>query len=532
MTATHLRALLVLVLTLAAVHVSAATHPGASGRIVGTVSDAVSGETLIGANVLVLGTSLGAATDIDGHFSIPSVPSGPQRLRVSYIGYAADTLDVVVPDGGSVEVNVTLQSATFEGVTVTAQVAGQLAAINEQYGSRTVVNIVSADRIQELPDNNAAESIGRLPGVAIQRSGGEANTVSIRGLSPEFNNVTVNGVRLAGTDGGNRSVDLSLVSSNILDGIEVRKAITPDMDADAVGGTINLRLKNAPSSPSLDLLAQGGYTGLQGYLGNYKFVGTASNRFFQDRFGAIATFNVEQYDRSADKLSVGYGLGSLTDGSGESALYVNNISTREETVRRSRTGGSLLLDYTLPGGRASANAFYNSRNDDARFRYQNVADRLAYNLERQNNETALFSSAIGVEQDFGWVQYDATATLSISRAKSPENFTWVFNKEGTGFGQGTEARYGVLPQDVLILADSTTELSQLWVDDSRLDEDQTGFQLNLQSPFRVGEWVTGYIKTRWEASLARPNLRYEPVRPPGAPVSRRRPLRMPGPGGP
>jgi len=107
---------------------------------------------------------------------------------------------------------VTVATIILMEIVVTAQVAGQLAAINEQFSDRVVKNVVSRDRIQELPDNNAAESIGRLPGVAIQRSGGEANKVAIRGLSPKFNTVTVNGVRLPTTDPNDRSVDLSLVS--------------------------------------------------------------------------------------------------------------------------------------------------------------------------------------------------------------------------------------------------------------------------------------------------------------------------------
>ncbi len=77
-----------------------------------------------------------------------------------------------------------------------------------------------------------------LPGVAIQRDAGEATKVVVRGLSPKFNSVTINGVRIPATDPSDRSVDLSMISQDILAGIEVFKALTPDMDADAIGGTI------------------------------------------------------------------------------------------------------------------------------------------------------------------------------------------------------------------------------------------------------------------------------------------------------
>ncbi|PAP76001.1 TonB-dependent receptor [Rubrivirga marina] len=480
-----------------------ATPSPAAGRIVGTVTDAQSGEALIGASARIVGTSIGAAADIDGRFTIPNAPSGPQQLIVSYVGYVSDTLAVDVPDGGTVEVEAELSFLTLEGVEVTAQVAGQLSAINEQFRSATVGNVVSSDRIQELPDNNAAESIGRLPGVAIQRSGGEANKVAIRGLSPKYNTVTVNGVRLPSTGEGDRSVDLSLISSNTLAGIEVRKAITPDMDGDAIGGSVDLRLRDAPSGLSMDVLGQGGYTGLQDAYGNYKFVGTVSNRFWGDRIGAIATVNTDEYDRSADKVSLGYGRSSDAE-TGTDLVYVSSVDTREENVTRGRTGGSLLLDYTVPAGRVTANAFYNELRSDGFFRLQNATENnLNYSVQDVAGTTSILTSALGVEQDFGWLRYDVTGSLTRSRSDSPENIGFTFTDDGSGFQGGAPDRYGVPALDVgpLIRVDSTITLSQVYVDDTHLDDDQSALQANLQVPFRLGEWVTGFVKTggklRW-----------------------------------
>lgn len=473
-----------------------------AGRIVGTVTDAISGETLIGASARIEGTSIGAATDLNGRFSIPNAPSGPQRLIVSYVGYQSDTLDVTVVDGQTVEIEVALRSAMFDEVVVTAQVAGQLAAINEQFQDRTIVNVVSADRIQELPDNNAAESIGRLPGVAIQRSGGEANRVAIRGLSPKYNNVTVNGVRLPSTDGNERSVDLSLVSSNILDGIEVRKAITPDMDADVVGGSVDLRLRSAPQGLHVDVLAQGGYTGLQGEFGNYKTVGTVSNRFLGDRLGIIGTFNADRYNRGADKLGVGYT--DVTTGTGLETVRIDNMSFREETVERSRVGGSVLLDYTLPGGRVLANTFYNELTNEALFRYYSpTTSSITYNVEDQRNETSILTGALGAEQDFGWIEYDAQLAYTNSSSQNPENLTWNFARDGSAFTVLRDDLVGLSLDSAyaLVRADSTAPLANLWVDQRQLDEDQYAVQLNLQAPFRFGDQISGFVKTggklRW-----------------------------------
>ena len=100
------------------------------------------------------------------------------------------------------ELNVKLHSLAIEGeeVVVSAQLQGQTAAINQQLNSNTIVNVVSSDKIQELPDANVAESLGRLPGVAIQRDAGEATKVVVRGLSPKFNSVTINGLGVQASD--------------------------------------------------------------------------------------------------------------------------------------------------------------------------------------------------------------------------------------------------------------------------------------------------------------------------------------------
>ena len=194
-----------------------------SGSIKGQVVDSETGEPLIGANVVILNTSLGIAADINGEYYLRYVPAGKRTVKVSSLGYATATKDIDIADGANITNQIfrlTPQTITGEAVTVTAQARGQDLAINQQLASNTISNIVSADRIKELPDASAAESIGRLPGVSIDRYNGEATSVAIRGLAPKYNTVTVNGIALPATNNNDRSVDLSLISSNVLDGIE------------------------------------------------------------------------------------------------------------------------------------------------------------------------------------------------------------------------------------------------------------------------------------------------------------------------
>jgi hypothetical protein len=152
------------------------THPiyaQGSGNISGTVVDKVSGETLPGANVFLEGTSLGSSTNGEGEYILHQIPAGDYELITKYIGYKEQTISITVIAGKTIEVNVELDYAAFEveDVVVTAQARGQMGAINQQLASNTIKNVVSSDRIQDVPDVNAAESVSRLPGLSLIRSG-------------------------------------------------------------------------------------------------------------------------------------------------------------------------------------------------------------------------------------------------------------------------------------------------------------------------------------------------------------------------
>ncbi|MCB9249438.1 MAG: carboxypeptidase-like regulatory domain-containing protein [Ignavibacteriales bacterium] len=229
----------------------------ADGSIQGKVSDATTGEVLVGANVFIVGTSLGAATDFEGFYRILNLSPGTHTLKISYIGYEPKTETIQIGDGRVLEFDIQLRAVTVstEDVIVTAQAQGQNAAINQQLSSQNIVNVVSSSRIQELPDANAAESIGRLPGISLIRSGGQATKVVIRGISPEYSQITMNGVPIPSNEGGSefgggRGIDMRMISSSSLDGIEVFKTNTPNMDAAVLGGTVNLGIRKARKSVS------------------------------------------------------------------------------------------------------------------------------------------------------------------------------------------------------------------------------------------------------------------------------------------
>jgi TonB-dependent receptor len=213
---------------------------------------------------MIEGKSVGMATDDEGKYRLANLDAGQIRIIFRYLGYESVIREVTIDENVPVTMDITLKSTTIQGeeVVVTGQRRGQLAAINQQITSNKITNVVSKDRIRELPDNNAAESISRLPGVSIQRDAGEGTKIIVRGLEPKYNSITINGQKIPATDAQNRSVDLSMISSDILAGMEVVKALTPDMDADAVGGTVNFEVKKAEAGLQSDVRFLGGYNDL------------------------------------------------------------------------------------------------------------------------------------------------------------------------------------------------------------------------------------------------------------------------------
>ena len=174
------------------------------------------------------------------------------------------------------------------------QARGQMAAVLGQVSSNKIVNIISSEKMQELPDANAAESIGRLPGISLQRSSGEANKVVIRGVGPAQNNVTIGGVKMASTNAGDRSADLGLIQGEMLSSVEVSKTLRADMDASAIGGTVDLQIATALEEPTFNAMSEVAYNDLLSTIGDTKTSVGGSIRFLKKKFGIKAQGTYQQ----------------------------------------------------------------------------------------------------------------------------------------------------------------------------------------------------------------------------------------------
>ncbi len=486
-----------------------------SGIIKAKILDKTTGEPLIGANIIVLNTSIGSSSNTDGISNIYGIPVGQQTIKISYIGYETIIVPLTITENATIEQEFRLSALAIEGeeVVVTAQARGQQAAINQQLASNTISNIVAADRIKELPDVSAAESIGRLPGISIDRYNGEATGVAIRGLAPRYNTVTVNGVVLpstnssfdaaSSTSSSDRSVDLSLISTNLIDGIEVKKANTADMDADALGGTIDLRLKEAPEEFQINGGLQGGYNNLSEYLGNYNGYLSVSDRFLNNDLGIILGVNLDRNNRTADKLNITY-----LPGGDETIdkVTINQLTPRREEAFKNRIGANIMIDYKIPSGKMTGNGFYNQAKTDGTYRQDQIdfrENKHYYNLETNISTTSLYTAALGIEQDFEWIKYDLGVSATGSRSEDPNDLQWQFSQEAAAY-TGTAPTVGMTLDEVAALitpSDTTTVLQSLNIFNRRLNEKTKTIQFNFQVPYKISDNISGYIKTgakfRW-----------------------------------
>ncbi|MCU0645045.1 MAG: carboxypeptidase-like regulatory domain-containing protein, partial [bacterium] len=490
----------------------------AAGTIKGKVFDKDTKDALAGANVFVKGTNIGAAANLDGAYSIPNAPTGSLTILVTYIGYNSMEVVVTVPYNATVHQDFGLEPVVLKGreVVITAQAQGQIQAINLQLASDKIANVVSEARIQELPDFNAAQALSRLSGVSTLESSGEANKVVIRGLAPQFNTVSVEGVKLASTGStqmgvsalGNtsgsinndRSVDLTMVSPYMIKTISVYKSLTPDMDANSIGGSVNMELREAPSELRYDLLWQSGYTAKTESYGNYRTVASLSQRFFEDKLGVYLLGNIEKYDRDDDNMSASYYTTStdVDPATGYRPVKVRNVPLNRHIETRQRYGGNLILDYKLPAGSIKSVNMYTRLSSDFQENRTvlNYFDKLLnFTYREGKNTTDLSINSVDFNYDLKLVQMDLKFSNTSSKNNLPES---PFVEFKTG-----QATTGAVTENAI--PDSLKKLwaypgaDQVYLDNVNLfsslyKENNSTFSSDFKFPFNIGSSISGYLK--------------------------------------
>jgi len=404
----------------------------ASGMLRGIVTDSLTNEALVGAHLMITGTSLGAASDIQGNYAIRAIPAGRYTVKCSYIGYTTKSATVTITDDATTELNFAIVVTTVQGqeIVVTGQAVGQAAAINQQLTSNRIVNVISEQKIKELPDANAAEAIGRLPGVSVIRSGGEASQIVLRGLGENMTTITVDGVQLSATDADSRGVDLSTIAQGSLSGITLTKAITSDMDGQAIAGNVNFVTKSAPSTRTIQATAQGTYNGMDSKYGQFNVYGNYGERFFDDVFGVQVFGNMERRIRSNENFSVAYDQ-TLNHGRD---WNISSFTVQYVPELRTRRGGKIILDANTPDNGVVKFAADVNRTDRAlsimNRNYPTESGEVNYEFTGQNFTTDILALSLQGENHVAGFQANWSLSFTQSQTDMPYDFELHFDEPG------------------------------------------------------------------------------------------------------
>lgn len=342
-------ALLLLALLLLPVYLQG--QPSSTGTITGRVLNQGTGGYLEGARVEVLGTGRVGFTSRDGHFQITGIPVGTHGVVISYVGLDQQTVPVNVsgPRTDMREIALTSGLYVLDAFVVPGEREGSALAITQQRNAPNVKNVLATDAFGNVADENLGNFLQRLPGIVMEEQEGSKLFIKVRGISPDLNAVTLDGTRApsGGLRGGmNRRFEIDTVPADMIETIEVTKSPTPDMDADSIGGAVNLKTKSALDRKGRTFTYRAGGS----YSANGDGVDPFSNIMYSDRLGPdqrlgvmfTASFNESSRARDVSLINQ-WELSPDMD----RPLYYYLTSHGEDAFKYQRYGVGIRLDYQV-----------------------------------------------------------------------------------------------------------------------------------------------------------------------------------------
>ncbi len=406
-----------------------------TGSITGRVIDS-DNLALPYANIQVESSTKGTVTDLNGYFVILGLKPGFYELTVSYIGFLPQKQTVEVIEGKTQSVDFVMQPGIeLQEIIVEGSMKGQAKALNAQRNSSNIVNVISSDQIGRFPDANIGDALKRIPGINVQYDQGEARFGNIRGTAPQLNSVSINGDRVPSAEAEIRSVQLDLVPSDMIQTIEVNKAVTPDMDADAIGGSINLVTRSNPYSRRLSVNLGSGYNVLAQkpqYQGSLVY----GDRIFNKKMGVMVGISYHNHQLGSDNIESEWNYAD--ENNKNSTAFAEEFQVRQYYLQRIRQSYSASVDYKFNNNhKLFVTAIYNWRNDwENRYRviYTDIENdgtnwltqiRRETKAGTENNKFArledqrMMNASVGGEHLFGKIRMDWSGSYAKAFEERP-----------------------------------------------------------------------------------------------------------------
>ena len=420
-----------------------------AGDIVGVVNDPGLQRFLEGASVAIVEGNRRAVTDRWGRYSLRGLNAGDYTVAVSASGYETQTASITVPATGDVTLNITMTSRYLDEIVVMGNRVSQLLALQRKRAGESILDAVSADTVGKLPDFNVAEAIQRLPGLSVELDQGEGRYPIIRGIDANLNNVTIDGNLVGAPEGEGRRVALDVVPSDLISVVEVVKAITPDLDGNAVGGNINIVTRSAFDSPEpfAVISARAGYNEKSDRVPYGASAAWGSTLGSNEQWGLVlaGSYYIKRYDSD---LAEGVDWVEFQPGS----FAPENLRLFDYDIERERIGLNANLEY-----RPNDDTFWYLRSIFNEFTDEEARDQLDFDAARgtqtpvsstvvqnsqgrasreyrQNDQTQqLTNISLGGEFSIGNLTWGASYTFSHAEEITPRRVDWEYRSSGSAF---------------------------------------------------------------------------------------------------
>lgn len=334
----------------------------ADGNLEGRVIDSNNQTVFTDAVVRIEELNREVLTGKAGRYRLPQLKAGTYTLTVTVGAKEVDRRSITINDNQNLALDIALNQSQqdVEEVLVIGQAAQLQRALDRQRFADNTISVITADAIGQLPDSNAAEALQRVPGLSIERDQGEGRFVRVRGISPDLNSVSVNGTQLPAPEAGRRAVALDVMPSELISALVVTKTLTPDMDANAIGGSIEVE--------SLSALDREGAFYSMRLEGSYDELTEQSSPAFGLSGGDTMVFDNGQRLGIAGALSYDkrkFGSDNVETGGAWDEGALEEFEIRDYSIVRERLGAALNFDYELDANNhLYLRTLYSSFSDD------------------------------------------------------------------------------------------------------------------------------------------------------------------------
>jgi len=409
------------------------------------------------------------------------------------------------------ETSVAQKGEDIDEIVVIGSKATLISAVEKQREADSIISVVDSDALGGFADTTAAEAVRRLSGISVENDQGEGRYVTIRGLSSDLNSIAVNGASIVAPENG-RSVMLDGLPTELLDSITVAKSLTPEMDADSIGGRIDFKTKK-PSSldrPMLKLKIQNKFSQYADESLNPKVALTYGDKV-NDTFAHIIGVTYSSKDVIAYNNETGFGW--------EDGYMNDDYEMRYYDLTRERYGLSYDADFVLEGGRLFISAFWNQY-DDSELRWKDEygklslidgsvtatgmsTDRIRHDAEtRVREETRTLSAySVGFETNLSGWSINPTFSYSFAEEDDSDNADVTFRndmKNTFGTIDWTNPKLPVVtPSDLSLYDPAEMAFKELEITENVSQDSETAFSINAEKEFSFGTVKMGVkSKTR------------------------------------